>query len=588
MISSTDTVESFPKTEEALEKRSNTGAAHWLLRISFLATIAVYARVITFDWVFDDYPQIVMNGWLRGWRHIPDFFTKHMWAFAYPKWPGKYYRPGFLMWLWGNFHLFGTTPGWWHAVAVIAHLVASALVYLLAKYLTRDRWLGALAAAIFVLHPVHIEAIAWISGATEILVTILVLSSLYFYLTSAKSYDAARFWISIALYALALSSKETAVVLPLLILVATWLENGSAAKTKVVFCVKSVLPFAVVTVFYLAARIIALEGFAHADQKVALGTQLLTMPSVIWFYLHQLVWPWDLSLFYDVELVTHLTIRNFWLPSFLVTLVLVPTLFLVRRRTELQFGLCLLVLSLLPVLAGIGMFQQHDYVHDRYLYLPSVGFAIMMAVGIRHLASKIGSNDRVVRHFQLAFAAALLFAFAAGTHVQLGQWDSDYSVFARGVEVAKENPLPRRYLGETLISLGRPWDAIQLFKQALARDPKSWLDSYCLGTTYLRMKDWGHAKHYLEIAIENQPTSTGRDPLPTHQLGWAELNMGNAAAAEVHFRDAIAIRSEGAGFHRALGVALQKQDRFQEAQAEFRIDDAVKAEYLKGQDFEGK
>ncbi len=587
MIASTHTAESFPKNEEFFEKQTGRGA-HWLLRISFLTTIVVYARVITFDWVFDDYPQIVMNTWLRGWRHIPDFFTKHMWAFAYPKWPGKYYRPGFLMWLWANFHLFGSTPGWWHAVAVIAHLVASALVYLLAKHLTRDRWVSALAVAIFILHPVHIEAIAWVSGATEILVTVLVLSSLYLYLISSKSCGSTKFWMSIALYAGALLSKETAVVFPLLILAAVRLESGERGMARVWSRLKSVFPFAVVTILYLAARIVALNGFAHADQKVALGTQLLTVPSVIWFYLHQLIWPWGLSLFYDVELVTQLTVRNFWLPCLFVSLLSIAAFFLLRQRNDLRFGFSLLVLPLLPVLAGIGMFQRHDYVHDRYLYLPSVGFAILVAIAIRHLSLKIGSSDRAARNFQVALATAVLFAFTAATHVQLGQWDSDYSVFVRGVEVAKENPLPRRYLGETLISLGRPWEAIQLFKQALVSDPKSWLDSYCLGTTYLRMKDWENARHYLEIAIQSQPKESGKDPLPTHQLGWAELNMGDAVAAEGHFREAIAIRSEGAGFHRALGVALQRQDRLQEAQAEFRLDDAVKAEYLRGQDFEGK
>src|SRR5207247_697512 len=137
--------------------------------------------------------------------------------------PGNYYRPLFLLWFLLNYTLFDGWPPGWHLTSVLLHALASLLVWLTARRLVGPS-AALIAGAVFALHPIHVEAVAWVSGVTEPLLAVCLLGSFWSHLHSVEGGADSGRWraLSLLAYALALSSKETAVVLPLLLIAHSW------------------------------------------------------------------------------------------------------------------------------------------------------------------------------------------------------------------------------------------------------------------------------------------------------------------------------------------------------------------------------
>jgi len=162
-----------------LSERPNPSAVARLAPFLVLAaTFLAYAAVSSFGFVYDDESQIVHDSFVQQWHFVPAYFTSHVWQWIYPHVGGNYYRPVFLLWLLLNFKVFGLHPAGWHLAVLALHLVATWQVYRLALRLTGSQPAAAIAALLFGLHPVHIEAVAWISGVTEPLAAVFILGSL--------------------------------------------------------------------------------------------------------------------------------------------------------------------------------------------------------------------------------------------------------------------------------------------------------------------------------------------------------------------------------------------------------------------------
>src|SRR5678816_714642 len=141
------------------------------------------------------------------------FFTEHLWAFRYPV--GSYYRPIFLVWLTFNHWLFGLNPVGYHLTGILLHVGVTLLVFLLVRRLTRDQATAAIASLVFGLHPAHIEAVAWISGATESLLAVLFLGSFLCYIRYREDEGGRLSWLTAALVLAVLTvlAKEQGVML---------------------------------------------------------------------------------------------------------------------------------------------------------------------------------------------------------------------------------------------------------------------------------------------------------------------------------------------------------------------------------------
>jgi tetratricopeptide (TPR) repeat protein len=551
-------------------------------------TFAAYAETLGFEFVHDDRGQIVDNPAVRSWASVPQYFTAHVWAGVTPEGPGNYYRPLFLLWLRINAAALGMNPWAWHLTTLLVHLSVTLLVYFLAFRVLRDPLYSAVAALIFGLHPAHIEAVAWISGVTEPLLGLLLIASFLCYLKERDGGGKAGIYraSSWTLYVLAMLEKETALVLPPIIfsyeLVSGGSQNAETPRRGVSMAALlrrarrslwSAVPYLVPIPFYLWARVHALEGFSHVMTPLPLSAVLYTWPSLLWFWVKHLVWPVGLSTFYDLASVTQPNFSNFTLPAIGVVAVGTALGWGALRSPEIAFACIWLLLPLLPVL-DIRVFMQNDFAHDRYLYLPSIGLAIIAAVALRRL--RLGSaklQGVPTAQILTTLVVALLMAF--GTAYQSFYFQNNVIFYLHNFRSAPNNPIPKVNVASLLGETGQYEAAISLYQQLLEHEPGSWYPTYNLGYTYYRMGKLEEAETYLERAIAINP----HKPDGYFYLGLTLLRMGHTGEAASALRRAIGIRPGGLGYHFALGLALKLQGNLPGALDEFKAEISINPQH---------
>src|SRR6185437_7289710 len=252
---------------------------------------------------------------------LPGYFTTDVWSYIIVN-KSNYYRPIFLVWMMLNSKFFGLDTGLWHASAIALHLLAVALFYFLARKLSGSTIAAGIAALLFGVHPVHVEAVAWISGATESLFAVLGFGTLLCYLRSRdpSTPDSAkpRWSVSAAvLYALCIFSKETAIVLPALIAAYELLFPRTAAEglfKRLRGALAVISPLIAISALYVVARIHALGAFEPLARLWTRRMVVGTLPSVAWFYVQHLLLPWRYSIFYPIGPVTDFDFASFWGP----------------------------------------------------------------------------------------------------------------------------------------------------------------------------------------------------------------------------------------------------------------------------------
>ena len=551
-----------------------------LLRIALGLTAAVYARTITFDFVFDDRIQITFNEFIQSLRFVPRYFVSqvHIIDLAHFQWPGKYYRPLFNVWLAAVYAVVGAVPGWWHLATVAAHVFVTWLVYLLAARLIGNRTTSAVAALLFGIYPLHIEAVAWISGVTEVQVAGCFLLSFLAYLAWREPGRHRGAWLaaSLACFALALLSKETAVVLPGLIFAYQWFDSDAGSwSRRLRQSLEQAAPFLLLLIPYFAARYHALGSLANPTGARPLSWVLLTAPSVGWFYLRQLLWPFRISEFYDLSLQRHFSLLGVVAPA-LAVLALLGTAWIAGSR-RVKFLIAWLVLPILPVVAAVAFFDSYDYVHDRYLYLPSVAFAILLALGLERLGKLSG---RAGKWAPAGVAAVLTVTLAITTVVQCAQFDSDIALFSHAAEIAPGSVLPRDFLARSYWQINENETGLRIYRELLRDHPDYWLGNLLLGTTLYQMGKYEEGEPYLRRAAQTWKSEGGLprpDSRPFYFLGMTLVKEGRWQEAEAPLRQAIAARPDASGYHYALAQVLEHLGKTAEARQEYAAENANRA-----------
>jgi tetratricopeptide (TPR) repeat protein len=558
------------------EAKTKADGPRLLLAFALLCTLAAYSRTLRFDFVYDDQTIILANPAVHSWRYLPQYFSRHFWAGVYPEGPGNYYRPVFLLWLRINNMAFGDHAWGWHLATIFLHLAVTLLVYLLAVSLLHNRWLAAWAALIFGLHPVHIEPVAWVSGATDVLLAALLIGSFLCYLQARRRGEKVWFWTvpSLTLFALALLDKEIAIIMPALIFAYEGLyERPSTAPSSVGASLQSfrqalgmTTPYLLMIGPYLIIRGIILKGLSHPETSLPISTIIFTWPSLFWFWVKHLVWPTSLSSFYDLPAVIYPGFSNFTLPAMGVIALASAVMWWARRSREIALAATWLVLPLLPFL-DLRLFVASDYAHDRYLYVPSIGFAIIAACALRHLRL---SPKKVLGLPAIPVAATMGMAVLLGysTERQTTYFQNDVVFYQHNFLAAPHNIYAKLFYGITLGNLGKYQEAIEVFKEALMIDRESWGANYNLGYTYYRLGELDKAERYLLNAVKISPEKAGG----YFYLGLTELKMNRLDYAAAAIRRAIAIQPDGYPYHFALGIVLKQQGDLAGALAQFQAE----------------
>jgi tetratricopeptide (TPR) repeat protein len=359
---------------------------------------------------------------------------------------------------------------------------------------------------------------------------------------------------ALALYALALLSKETAVVLPALVFAYEWLYAPGEERwnARLRASLLAAAPFVLVTAAYLVARAQALGGIAHKTVNLEGNIALLTIPSALWAYVRLLMAPIGLSVFYDTPYVTRVSMKYFVWPLIGVLLVIGVLLWWWRRSRSplVAFASLWMLLPILPLL-NLTVLPMGDFIHDRYLYLPSFGWAMLAAVALAQLDTRQILGRPAGQVAALGLAAVMAFATVA----QSVPWANDLLLYYHGMAVAPNNDLPRNKMAASLVNRGMYNEGIKLYEVVLANDPDYWYANYRMGYAQYMTGHYPDAERYLARATELHGT-----PDEFYYLGLAQMKQGRQDAAGKSLEEALRMRPDAAEYKEALAM-VRRQSR---------------------------
>lgn len=453
-----------------------------------LLSFITFANTVDGNFVYDDTRQILQNPIVRDSDQFWSAFSTDVWAFKSggSETVSDYWRPIFILWLVVNERLFGleSTAGW-HLSNILLHIGTAVLSYILLRQIKLTRPIATAIVLVFALHPAHVETVAWISGAPDLLMGITILGAISLLFAYQKTADRRQYIAALLLFSLALLSKEAAVLFPVLVLFIFYLWPPDETTPFVQRAIKSVrmaLPFVLFAIVYLAVRV-AVLGYLAADRpwQRPIIDVILTMPSVITFYLRQSIIPIEIGPSYPLRVLnpTTINLQYFWFPILLTTFGLTLFWWLFRRSNVKVFGLTLYILFLLPSF-NVNAFHPEQIVHDRYLYLPLLGLLI---IAIPLLNSALGK---------------------LANHAQFQSWNpAHFRVVTMLVTAVLCLPL----LFQT-IRYNTAWKTdLALWEWGIQSDPSSVFNNYQYGYYLFRNDRLAEAKEQMDMVISSQPLS---------------------------------------------------------------------------------
>jgi len=550
-----------------------------LAGLVFLVASALYAPTLWGEFVQDDMSLVAHNPLIRSLHALPDLFVSDYWA---PTTKSGLYRPLTTLSYALNFAVAGDLPGPYHAVNVLLHALASALVLLVCLRLTGDRILALATALLFAVHAVHTEAVNGIVGRAELLSTSFFLCSLLLYLRSDPREghpSTAAYLGSLATYALSLLSKENAITLLGVIVCYDFLYRGDprrrlferARRILAVRWRSAYLGFVLVTLGYLALRHLVLADatllppISRVDNALialAPGWRVVNALQVALRYLGLLFFPLHLSYDYSYHQILMLESlsdpRSLLVCGGIVTALAIGVIAYRRSRT-LFFALAFLIVTF-SIVSNLVV-QIGTLMAERLLYLPSVGFCLALVLVLRALSDRLPLSPRRAQACFWIAIAALVALHAARTTVRNGDWASQERLLLHDLAVSPASVKVQNNVGLMLLAQGHTEESIEHFRRAIEIDPQRGIGYAGLGDALLHLGREKEALEAYEAAIQ-RPL---REALPLNNLGFLLVERGIDVPRGVELlRAAVQISPDNPHFLDSLGWAYFKTGRHRE------------------------
>jgi tetratricopeptide (TPR) repeat protein len=546
------------------------------------ATFAVFWRVAGFDFVnFDDPLLVTGNPHVRGALSLDGI----RWAFTtlvVANW-----HPLTLVSHMLDVQLFGMNAGYHHVVNVAFHVVNALLLLHVLRRATGALWRSALVAALFALHPLHVESVAWIAERKDVLSTLFMMLTLLAYVRWVERPTAASYaWIVLA-FAAGLMAKPMLVTVPCVLLL---LDAWPLGRTRLVAGVRSRpvrslrrLVAEKVPLFVLAAVSSAVTFAAQRAagavtvERYPLGLRLANAVIAAATYLLKTFWPLDLAVFYPYD--PALAPWRVALATVALALISLLAVALVRRRPYLLVGWLWYLGTLVPV-AGIVQ-VGNQAMADRYTYMPLIGVFLMVSWAAGDLAGAADAPDPGFRRRPRvllvgAAGASVVVACAALSWRQVGHWRNSVTLFEHALAVTSRNALAHVQLAAALAEVGRGADAIVHYEETLRLAPDYALAHNSLGLELQKAGRLDEAIAHYEEAIR----LAAEYPDAHYNLANALRAAGRSSEAAAHYREALRLDPRYAKAHNNLGDLLRAQGDPNGALAEFEAALGVEPELV--------
>ncbi len=549
-----------------------------ILAVSF----AVYANALSNNFVHDDRSQVIQNPWIKDISHLKEIFTRDVWGFEEEDESSNYYRPMMHIGYMISYFTFGLKPWGFHLVNIMLHAGASVIAFLLlSKFLTETNRSTSssyfkpalMAALLFASDPIHTEAVTWVAGFPDVSSTFFFLLSLYLYLRSRGDVNG-NYLLSVVSFSFAAFSKEPAITLPIIIAAYDYIFRKEGYRFR--SCLKKYVPYLVVTGGYIVLRSHALRSFVPSTTYVGLSTYqyVINIFPLFGHYLEKLLLPVNLSFWHSFHPIKSIFEAKGIL-SLTVTVVFVLLSYISYKRNKVVFfGLLLTVVPLLPALY-IPAIVSKPFA-ERYLYLPSFGFMILLSSFLTWANAKIPKGTVSLTVASLAVIAF----FSISTVSRNAVWRDDYSIFSDTIQKAPDSAEVRYNLGVVYASKGSLREAIELFQTAVRLNPYYAKAEYNLGIAYGLQGLKDEAIKHFQATLKLKPDFAKAE----YGLGAVYASKGLVDEAIRHYQAALKLRPDFAKAEYGLGAVYGSKGLVDEAighyQAALRLKpDFAEAEY---------
>jgi len=473
---------------------------------------------------------------------------------------------------WVEHRLWGDWPPAYHLVNILLHAFSALL---LVKVLQQMEIPGAwLAAAIFALHPVQVESVAWVSELKNTLSGIFYLGAALVYLRFDEDRRRGSYALALGLFLLGLMSKTVIATLPAVLLVVFWWQRGKLTWRR---DVAPLVPFFVAGV--VAGMLTAwverkFAGAQGSEYDFSIVERILIAGRAIWFYLGKLFWPANLVFIYPRWHISGAVWWQFLFPA--AAMLLLGALVWLQRQSRAPLAaLLFFVITLFPALGFFNVYPfRFSFVADHFQYLASIGPIVLVAAGITMGFNWLGN--------QRAFSAPVLGGITLAvlsvlTWRQCGMYTDPETLWRTTLARNPNCWMAHNNLGLTLAGQGRLVEAIQHYQQALQLKPDYTDALNNLGVSLVIQGNLDGARACFQRAVQSHPD----DPEIRNYLGLALTKayhdyaislarMGQSDEAIVQFGKVLEIRPDFADARHDLAVILLQKGRVDEAIAQFQ------------------
>jgi tetratricopeptide (TPR) repeat protein len=532
-----------------IKKRTNLIFFLLIITVGF----TVYSNSLNNEFVWDDRLLIVDNQAIQDLRNIPTLFTKNI-AFGTSN-DSNYYRPLQTLSYALNFAIWKLDRRAYHLTNIVIHILAAMLLFYLVQLLFSNQAVSLLSALLFISHPIHTSAVAYISGRADPLVALFILCSVIFYIRYAQKEKRVFYFFSLSAYLCALLSKEIGLVVPLLLLAYDCLYKNPKRTA-----LKKHLPFFSLGLIYIILRKTVLN-FPATKSFVEEASFFQRIPLIfksLYMYFGKLLIPLNLHMehqsvlppFGELQVILGLVIA-----SMLVLLAIIYR----KKQALISFAVFWFLINYLPV---SNIYPLQVAFAEHWIYTPSLGLFILAAWSI----TKLCDSGRVIRWFVCAALGFLVTGNLYLTRMQNQYWRTPETFYQRTLFYAPHSA--KIYFRLALLDLrkGRADRAIENLERAIEISPNSVISYENLVASYIEKGRPDKAIDICESALKIEPDSD----ILHNNLGVAYLAKGLNDKALSAFKKALSLNPKNATAHNNLGRTYANIGKKKKALAAFK------------------
>ena len=575
------------------------GSARWWVSLALTAvTVVAYSGIWRNEFVSWDDPAYVSENAhvLAGltWRGV-------IWAFTNTQ--GANWHP--VTWLSHmlDVQLFGPDPRLHHTVSLSFHILNSVLLFGVLHRMTGALGRSAFVAALFAVHPLHVESVAWAAERKDVLSTLFWMLTMAAYVAYVERPQLRRYLLLLVVLALGLMAKPMLVTLPFVLLLLDLWPLARYERTTWYVLAREKIPLIALALALSVVTFLA-QQHAGAVQQLAgvpIGTRVANALVSYVRYIGKALWPARLGALYPFPA----SIDGLEVVGSVIALAAasIGAIASRTRRPYVTVGWFWYLGTLVPVIGFVQVGYQA--MADRYTYIPLIGLFIIVAWGANELLAAWPARRVVL----VSAASATLLASIALTHAQVEVWHDGVSLWQHTVAVTRNNFIARTNLGYELAKRGRFDEAVAEYREALRISPNYVLARQTLGLALASQGKYSDAIDTYQAALRLQPANAvlradfgltlanaQRDSdavvqydealrlqpdlaLAHVRLGNALLRQGNVSDAVAHYEHALRVEPSSAEAHNNLGVALTNRGNLDEAVAQFSEALRLKPDY---------